>query len=99
MTAGAVLLSGGRTRAVRAIALGALGVTVLAVVLQGMAPSDAVRAAREVATRDPARVQDCERHGSTTYCAFPEFTPGSTTGPGSPTGCERWPAHRTRSGH
>ncbi|WP_217178200.1 ABC transporter permease [Streptomyces sp. AC495_CC817] len=75
VTAGAVLLSGGRTRAVRATALGALGVTVLAVVLQGTAPSDAVRAAREVATRDPAKVQDCERHGTTTYCAFPEFTP------------------------
>ncbi|WNZ06778.1 ABC transporter permease [Streptomyces sp. 11x1] len=75
VTAGAVLLSGGRTRAVRATALGALGVTVLAVVLQGMAPSDAVRAARELATRDPAKVQDCERHGTTTYCAFPEFTP------------------------
>ncbi|MEE1830194.1 ABC transporter permease [Streptomyces sp. SP17KL33] len=75
VTAGAVLLSGGRTRAVRATALGALGVVVAALVLQGTAPSDAVRAAREAATRDPAKLQDCERRGITTYCAFPEFTP------------------------
>ncbi|MDX2602376.1 ABC transporter permease [Streptomyces caniscabiei] len=75
VAAGAVLLSGGRTRAVRATALGALGVVVTAVVLQGTAPSDAVREARVVATRDPAKVQDCERRGTTTYCAFPEFTP------------------------
>jgi hypothetical protein len=73
--AGAVLVSGGRTRAVRATALGALGAVVTTVVLQGTAPTDAVRAAREVATRTPAAVQDCERHGATTYCAFPEFTP------------------------
>ncbi|MFE7836062.1 ABC transporter permease [Streptomyces sp. NPDC057474] len=75
VAAGAVLLSGGRTRAVRATTLGALGAVVTAVVLQGMAPSDAVREAREVATRDPAAVQSCERRGATTYCAFPEFTP------------------------
>ena len=75
VAAGAVLWSGGRTRAVRATALAALGAVVTAVVLQGMAPSDAVREAREVATRDPAAVQDCERRGATTYCAFPEFTP------------------------
>ncbi|WP_405895916.1 ABC transporter permease [Streptomyces sp. NBC_00104] len=75
VAAGAVLVSGGRTRAVRATALGALGAVVTAVVLQGTAPSDAVREAREVATRDPAKVQDCERHGATTYCAFLEFTP------------------------
>ncbi|MGW0820141.1 ABC transporter permease [Streptomyces sp. NPDC002845] len=73
--AGAVRASGGRTRAVRATALGALGAVVTAVVFQGMAPSDAVREAREVATRDPAAVQECERRGATTYCAFPEFTP------------------------
>lgn len=73
--AGAVLVSGGRTRAVRATALAALGAVVAAVVFQGMVPSDAEREAREVATRDPASVQDCERRGATTYCAFPEFTP------------------------
>ncbi|WP_149829289.1 ABC transporter permease [Streptomyces tailanensis] len=73
--AGAVLVSGGRTRAVRVTAVASLGAVVATVVLQGMAPSDAVREAREVATRDPAAVQDCERRGATTYCAFPEFTP------------------------
>ncbi|MFJ7045281.1 ABC transporter permease [Streptomyces sp. NPDC101112] len=73
--AGAVRASGSRTRAVRATALTALAAVVVAVVLQGTAPSDAVREAREVATRDPAEVQDCERRGPTTYCAFPEFTP------------------------
>ncbi|MET9845287.1 ABC transporter permease [Streptomyces ossamyceticus] len=73
--AGAVRASGGRTRAVRATALTALGAVLAAVVLQGTAPSDAVREARVVATRDPAEVQDCERRGPTTYCAFPEFTP------------------------
>ncbi|MFD9111786.1 ABC transporter permease [Streptomyces bottropensis] len=75
VAAGAVLVSGGRTRAVRATALGALGAVVTTVVLQGTAPTDAVRAARETATRTPATVQDCERRGTTTYCAFPEFTP------------------------
>ncbi|MBE1602281.1 MULTISPECIES: hypothetical protein [Streptomyces] len=75
VAAGAVLLSGGRTRAVRATALMALGAVVTTVVLQGTAPTDAVRAARETATRTPATVQDCERRGTTTYCAFPEFTP------------------------
>ncbi|MFE7765852.1 ABC transporter permease [Streptomyces sp. NPDC057438] len=75
VAAGAVLTSGGRTRAVRATALAALGAVVTAVVLQGTAPTDTVREARETATRDPAAVQDCERHGATTYCAFPEFTP------------------------
>ncbi|MEI5522923.1 ABC transporter permease [Streptomyces brasiliscabiei] len=73
--AGAVLLSGGRTRAVRATVPAALGVVVATVVLQGLAPSDAVREAREAATRDPARTQECQRRGATTYCAFPEFTP------------------------
>jgi hypothetical protein len=73
--AGAVRASGGRGRVVQATALGALGAVVAAVVFQGMAPSDAVREAREVATRDPAAVQECERRGVTTYCAFPEFTP------------------------
>ncbi|MFI9585761.1 ABC transporter permease [Streptomyces sp. NPDC052236] len=73
--AGAVRASGGRGRVVRATALGALGAVVAAVVFQGMAPSDAVREAREVATRTPVAVQECERRGGTTYCAFPEFTP------------------------
>ncbi|MCL6736675.1 ABC transporter permease, partial [Streptomyces neyagawaensis] len=73
--AGAVRASGGPTRAVRVTALTALGAVVAAVVLQGTAPTDAVREAREVATRDPAETQDCERRGPTTYCAFPEFTP------------------------
>jgi hypothetical protein len=72
---GAVLVSGGRGRAVRVTALGALGAVVTTVALQGTAPSDAVREARETATRHPAAVQDCERRGATTYCAFPEFTP------------------------
>lgn len=75
VAAGAVLWSGGRTRAVRITAVAAFGAVVTTVVLQGMAPTDAVREAREVATRDPAVVQDCERHGATTYCAFPEFMP------------------------
>lgn len=73
--AGAALVSGGRTRAVRVTAVAAFGAVVTAVVFQGMAPSDAVREARELATRDPVAVQDCQRRGATTYCAFPEFTP------------------------
>lgn len=75
VAAGAVLVSGGRGRAVRVTALGALGAIVATVVLQGTAPSDAVREARRTATHHPAAVQDCERRGATTYCAFPEFTP------------------------
>ncbi|MFF5363042.1 ABC transporter permease [Streptomyces scabiei] len=75
VAAGAVLVSGGRGRALRATALVAAGAVVTTVVLQGTAPSEAVRAARETATRHPATVQDCERRGATTYCAFPEFTP------------------------
>ncbi|SEG73040.1 hypothetical protein SAMN04489712_11064 [Thermomonospora echinospora] len=71
----AALASGGRTAAVRATALGALGVTVAGTVMQVTGPSAALVEARERATRDPASVQECLRRGTTTYCAFPEFVP------------------------
>ncbi|AXK36735.1 ABC transporter permease [Streptomyces armeniacus] len=72
--AGALLLSGGRTAVVRATA-GALVLTVVGAVGQGVGPSDELTAERERATRDPAAAQqECVRHGVTTYCAFPEFT-------------------------
>ncbi|XVQ11648.1 hypothetical protein ACQP1W_03430 [Spirillospora sp. CA-255316] len=82
LTAAAVLMvmvavwaSGGRTALIRAITAGALAVTVAAAVMQGRGPSAELVAARERATREPAAVQDCVRHGLTTYCAFEEFKP------------------------
>ncbi|MFC5746024.1 hypothetical protein [Actinomadura rugatobispora] len=71
----AVWASGGRTAVIRAVAAGALAVTVAAAVMQGRGPSTELAAARERATREPAAVQDCVRHGLTTYCAFEEFKP------------------------
>ncbi|MFF9780282.1 ABC transporter permease [Streptomyces sp. NPDC013978] len=55
VAAGAVLLSGGRTRAVRATALGALGVVVAAVVLQSTAPSRRWTDRRVPPSRRPPR--------------------------------------------
>jgi hypothetical protein len=71
----AVWASGGRTALIRAVTAGALAVTVAAAVLQARGPSAELAAARERATREPAAVQDCVRHGLTTYCAFEEFKP------------------------
>ncbi|GGO87044.1 ABC transporter permease [Wenjunlia tyrosinilytica] len=73
--AGAVLVSGGRSAAVKATAFGALAVCSVGAVLQSLGPSDALRAAREEATDRPSSMQECHRRGPTTYCAFPEFTP------------------------
>ncbi|MGW1724760.1 ABC transporter permease [Streptomyces sp. NPDC002306] len=70
----AVLLSGGRTRLIRVTAVAALAVTVAGAV--GQAPGDpaALKAARAEASVHPERVQKCVAHGTSTYCAFPEWT-------------------------
>ncbi|MFI0350698.1 hypothetical protein [Actinomadura sp. 9N407] len=71
----AVMVSGGRTVAIRATAAGALAVTLVGATMQVQGPSAELVAAREQATNEPASVQDCERRMPTTYCAFPEFKP------------------------
>ncbi|GAA2427119.1 ABC transporter [Actinomadura vinacea] len=71
----AVWAAGARRAALHVAAAGALAGTVAAGVMQGAGPSDELVAARERATREPAAVQDCTRHGLTTYCAFGDFKP------------------------
>jgi hypothetical protein len=60
---------------VRAAALGALAAAVTGAAVQGGAPYGSVAEDRRTATERPAQVQDCRKHGPTTYCAFPEFVP------------------------
>ncbi|WP_340377914.1 ABC transporter permease [Streptomyces sp. SS7] len=69
----ALLLSGGRTRAVKAATALALATTAVGVI--GQAPRDAAAldAARKVATETPLKVQSCTRHDGSTYCSFPEW--------------------------
>lgn len=71
----AALLSGGRHTVLKATAAGSIALTVAAAVLQGTGPSPEVEALRKEATERPSGLQECERHGPTTYCAFPEFLP------------------------
>ncbi|MFF4837201.1 ABC transporter permease [Streptomyces sp. NPDC001315] len=75
---GAVLLSGGRTRLVRTAAVVALAVTAAGAVGQAPGDSAALTAARAEASTHPERLQSCVAHGTSTYCAFPEWT-GRTT--------------------
>ncbi|MBC9728132.1 ABC transporter permease [Streptomyces sp. TRM68367] len=71
---GAVLLSGGRTWALRAATGVALAATVTGVAGQSPGDSPALLAAREQASVAPEREQTCLPHGTSTYCAFPEWT-------------------------
>ncbi|MDH6518112.1 hypothetical protein M2163_004905 [Streptomyces sp. SAI-135] len=70
----AVLVSGGRTRLLKAGTAGALALTVAGAVGQSGGVSPELAAAREQASVAPQRDQSCVRHGGSTYCAFPEWT-------------------------
>ncbi|MBK3580609.1 ABC transporter permease [Streptomyces sp. MBT65] len=71
----AVLVNGGRTKTVAAALVVAVGLGTWGAVGQAGKVSDATTQARVLATVNPAKVQSCVREGSSTYCAFPEWTP------------------------
>lgn len=71
---GAVLVSGGRGRYVRAGAAGALALTLVGAVAQSGGVSPELSAARERASVSPQRDESCVRRAGSTYCAFPEWT-------------------------
>ncbi|BCM68326.1 hypothetical protein EASAB2608_03660 [Streptomyces sp. EAS-AB2608] len=77
LTAGllAVLVSGTRTRTVRAGLAAALTLTVLGGVVQTGGVPQVTTAARLRASLTPEKDQTCVRQGTTAYCAFPEWTP------------------------
>ncbi|WP_411151948.1 ABC transporter permease [Streptomyces sp. A30] len=70
----AVLAGGGRTWHVKAGVAGALALTLTGAVAQSGGVSAELTAARERATATPEKEQSCTRHGTSTYCAFPEWT-------------------------
>ncbi|MFE0255467.1 ABC transporter permease [Streptomyces sp. NPDC059010] len=74
MLCAALLLSGGRTRAVRAVAFVALAATVAGVAGQSPGDSAALTHARWTATVSPQKDQKCVAKGTSTYCAFPEWS-------------------------
>ncbi|MEV7739006.1 ABC transporter permease [Streptomyces sp. NPDC088921] len=70
----AVLASGGRTVYLKAGAAGALALTLAGAVGQSGGVPAELAAAREQATVSPQRDQTCVKQGSSTYCAFAEWT-------------------------
>ncbi|MHC3469036.1 ABC transporter permease [Streptomyces sp. 7R007] len=70
----AVLLGGGRTRAVKAVTGLALAATAAGVAGQSPGDPAALTAARRAATVAPQHQQTCVPHGTSTYCAFPEWS-------------------------
>ncbi|MER8006160.1 ABC transporter permease [Streptomyces sp. NPDC094149] len=72
---GAVLAAGGRSRALKAGLAGALALTLAGAVAQSGGVSPQLQAARERASVSPEKEQTCVRHETSTYCAFPEWTP------------------------
>jgi hypothetical protein len=69
----AVLVSGGRARLFKAVAVGAAALTLTGAVAQSAGDSSALVAARVRASATPEKDQTCVRHGRSTYCAFPEW--------------------------
>lgn len=70
----AVLLSGGRSHAVRAVTVVALAATVAGVAGQSPGDSSALAQARRTASVSPQEEQKCVVRGTSTYCAFPEWS-------------------------
>ncbi|MEU1178036.1 ABC transporter permease [Streptomyces sp. NPDC005820] len=67
-----LLLTGGRTRAVKAATALALATTVAGVI--GQVPhTAALETARKVASETPLKVQSCTKDDGSTYCSFPEW--------------------------
>ncbi|SES21364.1 hypothetical protein SAMN04487983_103660 [Streptomyces sp. yr375] len=69
----ALLVSGGRTRAVKAATALALAVTAVGVIGQLPRDTAALEAARRTASETPQKVQSCTTHGGSTYCSFSEW--------------------------
>ncbi|MEU9284230.1 ABC transporter permease [Streptomyces sp. NPDC048275] len=69
----ALLISGGRTRGIKAMTALALAATVAGVAGQSPGDSASLIAARTKATVTPEKVQTCVPHGRSTYCAYPEW--------------------------
>ncbi|MFC3573239.1 ABC transporter permease [Streptomyces yaanensis] len=70
----AVLLSGGRTRMLKALTVVALGATAAGITGQSPSHEASLTAARTKASHAPATSQSCAVHGRSTYCSFPEWT-------------------------
>lgn len=70
----AALVGGGRTRVVKAATALALTATVAGVAGQAPGDSAGLIAARAKASVTPEKVQSCVAHGTSTYCAYPEWT-------------------------
>ncbi|MFH8800287.1 ABC transporter permease [Streptomyces sp. NPDC017936] len=73
LTCAALLLAGGRTRAVRTATALALAATAAGVIGQIPRDTAALQAARKTASTTPQKVQSCTTYGRSTYCAFPEW--------------------------
>ncbi|WP_327316126.1 ABC transporter permease [Streptomyces sp. NBC_01235] len=69
----ALLLSGGRTRAVKAATVLALAATAAGVIGQIPRNTAALEAARKTASETPQKVQSCTTYDGSTYCSFPEW--------------------------
>lgn len=69
----AVLVGGGRKRTVQVVLASALALTLVGAVAQSGGTPAATLAARERASLTPEKVQSCLDHGTSTYCAFPEW--------------------------
>ncbi|MCW7942253.1 ABC transporter [Streptomyces hygroscopicus] len=70
----AALVSGGRTRLLKAITVVALGAMVTGIAGQSPGDDAALITARTKASSTPAAFQSCVAHGRSTYCSFPEWT-------------------------
>ncbi|GAA3049646.1 ABC transporter permease [Streptomyces glomeratus] len=70
----AALVSGGRTRLLKALTVVALGATAAGIAGQSPGHEARLTAARTQVNRTPGRFQSCVVHGRSTYCSFPEWT-------------------------
>ncbi|MFJ4485371.1 ABC transporter permease [Streptomyces longwoodensis] len=69
----ALLVAGGRTRALKAVTAVALAATAAGAVGQLPRDTAALEAARKMASTAPERVQSCTTRDGATYCSFPEW--------------------------
>ncbi|MER5976704.1 ABC transporter permease [Streptomyces sp. NPDC001857] len=69
----ALLRSGGRTGALKAVTALALAATVAGALGQGLRDTAALEAARRTASTSPQKVQTCTTAGGSTYCSFPDW--------------------------
>ncbi|WP_075734444.1 ABC transporter permease [Streptomyces acidiscabies] len=69
----AMLVKGGRSVALKAAAVLALAVTVVAGLGQRPGDQTALAEARRTASEHPEKVQSCAEYDGSTYCSFPEW--------------------------